>query len=77
MKFEYEETRWHGSKYHALRPFSSETRQHWQDMESWCQRTFGPLGDVWTANPERYYFNNRRVYFRSEADLALFLLRWS
>jgi hypothetical protein len=72
MKFSVEETRWHGARYYAVKPLSHRS---WQDIETWCMRTFGEPGSLWTAQAERYYLNNSRIYFREQGDLALFVLR--
>ena len=55
----------------------------WRYMAAWCEETFGPsTGNIWiksnirTPN-ERWYQNNGKFWFRSEADLSWFLLRWS
>ena len=55
----------------------------WREMYFWCEATFGPsTGSIWiksnirTPN-ERWYQNNGKFWFRSEADLSWFLLRWS
>jgi hypothetical protein len=50
----------------------------WADMEDWCTETFGdtPKDGVWTPD-SRWYMNNRKFWFKDEADLLLFTLRWS
>ena len=55
----------------------------WREMYFWCEATFGPsTGSIWiksnirTPN-ERWYQNNGKFWFRSEADLSWFLLKWS
>ena len=68
----------YGIRYHTVAP----TGLNWQDMSQWCQETFGAsTGSIWaeyhTPDPgERWYENNAKFWFRDEADLALFLLRW-
>ena len=49
----------------------------WEDMENWCTETFGeiPEDGVWTPGA-RWYANNSKFWFRDEADLLLFTLRW-
>ena len=55
----------------------------WREMEEWCTETFGPsTGSIWTKSNirtpnERWYQNNSKFWFRSEADRTWFLLRWS
>lgn len=50
----------------------------WQDMHSWCTEQFGSTPDdgIWTPGA-RWYCNNTRFWFCSEADLTWFVLRWS
>ena len=52
--------------------------QPWHDMENWCLAQFGPTppDGVWTPDA-RWYVNNRKFWFRAEADLTWFLLKWS
>lgn len=74
-----------GARYLTVWPkFSNECtdfnfyHQTWQSMELWCAEQFGltPVDGVWTPNA-RWYVNNRKFWFRNEADLSWFLLRWS
>jgi hypothetical protein len=54
----------------------------WREMEAWCSEIFGPSTDsIWGESPvpepgQRWYQNNRKFWFQSEADLSWFLLRW-
>ena len=50
----------------------------WNEMMAWCVKTFGPTAKdgVWTPG-ERWYANNSKFWFRDEADLLMFVLRWS
>ena len=63
-----------GEKYITVRPFL----YNWFDMEIWCLTQFGsvPKDGVWTPGA-RWYMNNRKFWFRNDADLSWFLLRWS
>jgi hypothetical protein len=53
----------------------------WREMAEWCRDTFGAsYGNIWATwqEPgERWYSNNSKFWFRDEADLTCFLLRWS
>lgn len=79
MKFTIEETRWHGCRYAVVAP-DSGTRlgaSDWNDLYAWCYESFGPRGDVWSANSHRWYANSGKLFFRRGADLTAFLLKWS
>ena len=71
-----------GEKYFTVRPYFTFDvvlhGQSWSDMEIWCLTQFGPIPQdgVWTPGA-RWYMNNRKFWFRNEADLSWFLLRWS
>jgi len=43
-------------------------RHHWFDIIKWCNHH---IGNSWLTN------NYETIYFRSERDYLLFLLRWS
>ena len=67
----------YGARYYCVEPIGG----NWIDMETWCIETFGSSGDsIWGSDiPEpacRWYANNRKFWFRNEADRDLFLLRW-
>ena len=67
----------YGARYYCVEPIGG----NWIDMETWCVETFGSSGDsIWGSDiPEpacRWYANNRKFWFRNEADRDLFLLRW-
>jgi hypothetical protein len=67
-------------QYYTVAPFMAG--MSWRDMEAWCTETFGPsTGSIWIKSNiripnERWYQNNGKFWFRSEADLSWFLLRW-
>ena len=63
-----------GEKYLTVHPFLHD----WLSMELWCKAQFGstPVDGVWTPDA-RWYMNNRKFWFRDEADLSWFILRWS
>jgi hypothetical protein len=56
----------------------------WEDMMLWCVNQFGDTGSLWretknlTPEPnQRWYANDRKFWFRDEADRTMFLLKWS
>ena len=70
----------YGEQYYTVAP--PVYGASWRYMAAWCEATFGPsTGSIWiksnirTPN-ERWYQNNGKFWFRSEADLSWFLLRW-
>ena len=67
----------YGARYYCVEPIGG----NWIDMETWCVETFGSSGDsIWGSDiPEpacRWYANNRKFWFRSEADRTMFVLKW-
>ena len=69
----------YGEQYYTVAP--PVYGASWRYMAAWCTETFGAsTGSIW-ANiqepSERWYANNSKFWFRSEADLSWFLLRWS
>ena len=72
----------YGEQYYTVAP-PMVAWPPWSDMEEWCIETFGAsTGSIWfkaniQAPNERWYQNNSKFWFRSEADLSWFLLRWS
>ena len=78
----------YGARYWTVHPVlepdwvDPQKHQTWANMMAWIIETFGPChGSIWgdkpTPNPgERWYANNAKFWFREEADLLLFLLRW-
>lgn len=77
MKFQVEETRWHGCKYYAVGIKDNEFWGSITPIIEWTSETFGPAGDVWSDQAERYYMNSGKFFFRNESDVALFVMRWS
>lgn len=70
----------YGSRYYTVAPHQANVS--WRDMEQWCLDTFGEnTGSIWaetTPDPgERWYVNNSKFWFKSEADRTWFLLKWS
>lgn len=74
----------YGSRYYCVEPIGGS----WLKIETWCNEVYGESGSLWvdTNNGERwqkavpnarYYLNDRRVWFRDEADRTLFVLRWT
>lgn len=79
MELELSESRVSGSRYYTVEPlylFHSEMH-YWQLMEDWCMETFGPtpVEGIWYPGA-RWYMNNSKFWFHSEADLSWFILRW-
>lgn len=74
-----------GVEYHTVEPnfalhfFDVKTEAgKWTAMHSWCVETFGathPEG-AWVAD-QRWYANNAKFWFRNEADMMMFSLKWS
>lgn len=72
-----------GTKYYIAKPTWNPSKhgwynQEWNDMTAWCVKMFAPTSKdgVWTPD-ERWYANNSKFWFRDEADLLMFVLRWS
>jgi hypothetical protein len=67
-----------GSRYHCVEPVGG----NWKNMELWAIETFGYPGEIWPKDdfdwPEdmRWAMNNRKFWFRNEADRTLFLMKW-
>jgi hypothetical protein len=72
------ENRVHGARYHCVEPVGG----NWREMEAWCFKLFGDVGNNigWaeSENPKchRWYMNNRKFWFRNEADRTMFVLKW-
>lgn len=72
------ETKLHGARYYCVQPEGG----NWKDMEAWTKQTFGEPGDVWPSQdfawPEspRWVQNNRKFWFRNEADRTMFVMKW-
>ena len=68
----------YGKEYFTVEPNGGS----WFEMESWCVSTFGSAGNVWYERRDvphpnyRWYLNNRKFWFRDEADRTMFLMRW-
>ena len=75
------EGRVYGARYHCVEPIGG----NWREMEDWCISTYGKTtGSIWAQEVdkttplvnERWYGNNRKFWFRNEADRTLFILKW-
>ena len=82
MKVDIVERQWHGCRYQTAHPYLTgwsltENQNTWAAMESWCIVAFGEPGDAFSTVAERWYLNNRCFWFRNDADLTAFLLRWT
>jgi hypothetical protein len=71
----------YGSPYYCVEPVGGS----WLEMEKWCIQSCGEsTGSIWaeekykhSAQPgERWYGNNRKFWFRDEADRTMFILKW-
>ena len=68
----------YGSRYYCVEPVGG----NWAQMEIWCWEHFGHSeGSIWGEEkaPEpaqRWYMNNRKFWFRDEADRTMFILKW-
>ena len=71
-----DESKWHGSRYYLVRP-DFNINYDWSSVYHWCFQKFGMPGDVWGPLCERYYINGGTIWFHSESDRTLFLLRWA
>jgi hypothetical protein len=70
-----------GEPYHCVNPMPTwdATRfVRWMGWQAWCEKQFGttPADGVWTPG-QRWYVNNEKLWFRSESDMLMFILRWS
>jgi hypothetical protein len=69
----------YGKTYYTIEP----TGGIWVDMEDWAIRMYGASSSIWNftswaPDPDaRWYMNNRKFWFRDQADVTLFLLRWA
>jgi hypothetical protein len=51
-------------------------------MELWCIQAFGETeGSIWGEKPApepamRWYMNNRKFWFRDQADQLMFVMKW-
>lgn len=63
----------HGAMYYTVEP----KWLNWKKIETWAKSVYGEPGDIWSNNCERWYMNNQKFWFRKEADLTLFILKWS
>ena len=68
----------YGSRYYCVEPYGGS----WLEMEKWALRTYGEsTGSIWgeKAAPEpamRWYMNNRKFWFRDQADQLMFVMKW-
>jgi hypothetical protein len=72
------EGRVYGARYYCVEPIGG----NWPEMEQWAIKTYGEVGSVWRADKwveepaQRWYANNRKFWFRNEADRTMFILKW-
>ena len=87
VEMKLDEGRVYGARYYIVEPvfmghIETWFRQEWKAMEEWAIATYGEPGSVWEVNEvplvnHRWYMNDRRFWFRNEADRTMFVLRWS
>ena len=61
-----------GQLYHTVEPINK-----WCEIHKWCVELFGTEDSIWDNYNGRWYMNDRRIWFRDESDLLVFILRWS
>ena len=72
------EGRVYGARYYCVKPVGG----NWLEMEQWAAKAYGPSGSVWHVETEsykpadRWYANDRKFWFRHEADRTMFVLKW-
>jgi hypothetical protein len=66
----------YSSRYYTVEPVGGS----WKDMELWCHETFGTTaGSIWSEDnspAQRWYMNNRKFWFRDQADQLMFVMKW-
>jgi hypothetical protein len=68
----------YGGRYYCVEPVGGD----WFEMQEWCLDRFGDSGKhIWgekeTPEPrQRWYMNNRKFWFREDADRLMFVMRW-
>lgn len=82
MKITITKSKWNGAAYSIADPYIPSwdidaNQAVWKDLESWCEQTFGPVGDPWTPAADRWYYNGGKFFFKRDSDLTLFLIKWS
>lgn len=84
MELLLDEGRVYGARYYTVKPVidwwlsSTDSNNPWLEMKRWCKNAYGPtpIDGVWTPGAQ-WYMNNGKFWFRNEADLTMFVLRWS
>lgn len=72
------ESKLHGARYYCVEPEGG----NWKTIEAWVTQTFGEPGEIWPKDdfvwPEcpRWVQNNRKFWFRNEADRTVFIMKW-
>ena len=68
----------YGCEYYCVEPVGGL----WHEMEAWCINAFDSTqGSIWGEQPppepaQRWYMNNRKFWFRDEADRLMFVMKW-
>ncbi len=47
------------------------------EIHKWCVELFGTEDSIWDNYNGRWYINDRRIWFRDESDLLVFILKWT
>ena len=72
------EGRIHGARYYCVEPVGG----NWIEMELWAHQNYGEPGEIWPKEdfcwPDnmRWCMNNRKFWFRNEADRTMFVMKW-
>jgi hypothetical protein len=70
------ERRIYGSRFYTAEPIGG----NWMEMEAWAHKTYGPPSDAWVSAQDlpncRWFANDRKFWFRREADCTMFVLKW-
>ena len=61
-----------GQLYHTVEPIIN-----WIEMHKWSVELFGTEDSIWDNYNGRWYINDRRIWFRDESDLLVFILKWT
>lgn len=82
MTLELEEGRVYGARYYTVHPVLPEMyhqpQETWVAMMAWMVETYGPTSKDGVFTPgQRWYVNNAKFWFRTEADRDWFLLKWA
>ena len=79
MDFRVEQGKVYGEPYHYVAVDRWDNAHLIFPMVQWCEETFGVEfpQSTWTPGKRWYVANYNSFWFRDEADITLFLLRWA